>query len=147
MENVSFVSTSQVIDSLSEPYVIDPDSTMACMNHLSQEDWAYISNTQLFDDLFSILFAEGSGDHVVVPSLPCNVADLLTGYDKGIIHGCGLIILLTEAMGTEDQTIFLRAPEMYLSPSQQKQLSLLIQAIQSLNYINELPVLQALKNN
>jgi hypothetical protein len=107
-------------------YTIDSELTIKCMREMSQHAWLHISTGPLFPHFFNELFK----DHHV--ALPPDISTLLEDYDDGVIHACGLIILLCEAMFEGRKEVYLKNPENHLHPCCQLMLVDVIRKIQSL---------------
>lgn len=58
---------------------------------------------------------------------------MLEDYDEGVIHACGLIILLCEAMFEGKKKVFLKNPETNLHPAVVARLMTVIIDIQKLS--------------
>lgn len=107
-------------------YTITSEMTLKCMKEMSQKAWVHISAGPLFQHFFGMLF-RGS------VTLPQEVSVLCEDYDDGVIHGCGLIVLLVEAMFEGRQEVYLAYPETFLHPLQQQWLMSVIMGIQQLS--------------
>jgi hypothetical protein len=92
---------------------INPRNTIACMEKMKQKEWEWITQGELFRELFNMSF---NGSHRGgMPSIPETIEEL-NGGDFGVIHICGLIVLGCEAF-FEGRSIFVRNPETYLHPA------------------------------
>lgn len=109
-----------------DAYTIDSTMTVSCMREMSQKAWEHISTGTLFRHFFDILFQKNV-------ELPVKISSLIEDYDDGVIHGCGLIVLLVEAMFAGKQQVYLKYPETFLHPAQQQWLMTVIMGIQHLS--------------
>lgn len=107
-------------------YTITPEMTVKCMKEMSQRDWVHISTGPLFKHFFDMLFQKNV-------TLPSEISSLCDDYDDGVIHGCGLIVLLVEAMFERLKEVYLSYPETFLHPVQQQWLMSVIMDIQKLS--------------
>lgn len=110
-----------------EALLIDAKATTKCMEGMSQKAWVHISTGPLFQHFFDELFK----DHAV--TLPENIATLIADYDEGVIHACGLIVMLCEAMFERKRKVFLKNPETHLHPAVVARLMTVILDIQKLS--------------
>lgn len=94
-----------------DAFTITPTSTVECMREMSQEAWEHISTGPLFQHFFNELFR----DRPV--KLPATIKALNEDYDDGVIHACGLIILLVESRFESKTKVFLKLPETHLHPA------------------------------
>lgn len=94
-----------------DAYTISPADTVKCMQEMSQKAWVHISTGPLFQHFFGILFKD---DPVTLPE---TIAALNEDYDEGVVHACGLIVLMCEAAFENKQQIFIKTPEAHLHPA------------------------------
>lgn len=107
--------------------LIDVKATIACMEAMSQRAWVHISTGPLFQHLFQALFA----DRPV--TLPAEIDRLRADYDDGVIHACGLIILLVESRFAGRKEVFIKNPETHLHPAVTRCLVSVVQEIQRID--------------
>lgn len=105
---------------------IDPKATAKCMEEMSQKAWEHISTGPLFPHFFGLLFRD------MPVALPKEIKTLLEDYDDGVIHSCGLIIMLCEAMFEARPKVFIKVPETNLHPAASSMLMTTINAIRRL---------------
>ena len=110
---------------------IGPKETAKCMEEMSQAAWVHITTGPLFTELFGELFK----DRPV--KLPTTVKALLEDYDEGVIHACGLIILLCEAMFERKSKVFVKTPEASLHPAVCYRLMTVLMKIMRMGGIND----------
>jgi len=116
-----------------EALLIDSRKTVECMEKMSQRAWEHISTGELFQHLFNMLFRDSG---VKIPVL---IEPLLDG-DIGVIHGCGLIVLLVESRFAGVKKVHIRTPEDHLHPKTQRLLVSVIQEIQKIPNGGEMEV-------
>jgi hypothetical protein len=119
-----------------EAQLIDVEATLGCMRKMSQSAWEHISTGPLFNHFFTMLFPPDDDRHGNV-TLPPKIATLLADYDDGIIHACGLIILLVESRFAGTKKVFIKNPETHLHPAQQRLLVSMIHAIMQIGPDND----------
>lgn len=108
-------------------YTITSEDTLKCMRGMSEAEWVHISTGPLFPHFFKILFPHDS------VQLPATVKELVEDYSEGVVHGCGLIVLLCEAMFDGRPRVFLKNPENHMHPKQQALLMSVILAIRKMS--------------
>lgn len=108
-------------------YTISSKETVKCMEEMSEAAWVHISTGPLFRHFFDMLFKD---EGIVLPS---SVRVLVEDYDTGVVHGCGLIVLLCEAMFERRPQVFLKTPEDHLNPHQQAHLMSVILGIRKIS--------------
>lgn len=91
--------------------LIDVKATTTCMEQMPQRAWEHISTGPLFQHFFSQLF------HDRPVTLPSAIATLLADYDEGVIHACGLIVMLVESRFAGRREVFIKNPETHLHPA------------------------------
>lgn len=109
-----------------EALLVDVKATTKCMEEMSQRAWEHISTGPLFLHFFNKLFADSP------VKLPATIKELLEDYDAGVIHACGLIVLLVEAVLEGKTKVFVKNPETHLHPKEQRHLATVIQEIMGL---------------
>lgn len=107
-----------------DAYTISAEDTKKCMQEISQKAWVHISTGPVFLHLFGIICP--------MVNLPETVETLREDYSDGVIHICGLIILLVEAIWAKHPEIFIKYPETFLHPEQQQKLGILFTEIDKL---------------
>lgn len=113
-----------------DAYTITSEDTIKCMKEMTEAAWEFISTGPLFPFFFDILFP-----HKQV-TLPSSVKVLVEDYSEGVVHGCGLIVLLCEAVFEGKPKIFLKNPENHLHPSQSRLLMSMILKIRKMSGSN-----------
>ena len=108
-------------------YTIDAQMTLKCMADMSQDAWVHISTGPLFQHLFHECLFKGNP-----VKLPATIKALNEDYSEGVIHGCGLIVLLVEAMFAKRKEVYLKYPETHLHPGVVCYLMTMIQEVQKL---------------
>jgi hypothetical protein len=106
--------------------LVDIKATTQCMEQMSQRAWEHISTGPLFQHLFNALFQDRE------VRLPPTISTLLADYDEGVIHACGLIILLVEARLAGKRKMFVKNPETHLHPATQRRIVDVLRMIQSI---------------
>ena len=91
---------------------INPRNTIACMEKMTQQEWEWISNGELFQTLFKMYFDARQFCEIEIPQ---TISELNAG-DMGVIHVAGMIVLGCEAIFAK-QNVFYRNPETYLHPA------------------------------
>jgi DNA topoisomerase VI subunit B len=89
---------------------INPKNTIRTMEDMTQTEWQYISNGDLFKELWNTVFP---GDKAI--KIPTTIEELNSG-DMGCAHVAGMIVLACEAL-FEGKKVFFRTPETYLHPA------------------------------
>lgn len=127
-----------------EALKIDPEATIKCMREMSQRAWVHISTGPLFQDLFQTLYPPDDEQHGNV-TLPAEIKTLLDDYDDGILHACGLIIMLVESRLEGRDKVFIKNPETHLHPAQQRLLVSLIKKIQRIPGPGDAPTIEVVE--
>lgn len=100
--------------------------TTACMAEMSQKAWEFIST----GPLFQALFEELTKDRRV--TLPATIKALNEDYSEGVIHACGLIVMLVEARFAGTKEVFVRTPEDAMHPAWHARLMSLFMMIEKI---------------
>lgn len=95
---------------------INSRNTIDYMEKIDQEKWTHISTGPLFQELFATVFPEDNKQEI-----PATIEEL-SQSDYGLIHVCGMIILICEALFDGKTKIFLRNPENHLHPKTERTL-------------------------
>lgn len=109
-----------------DAYTITATDTIKCMADMSQKAWEHISTGPLFKHFFDTLFQQRP------VTLPESIKVLNEDYDEGVVHACGLIILLVESRFNGVPQVFLKLPETHLHPAVCQMLMTVIYDIQKL---------------
>lgn len=122
------VHQSDIKVEVPEVYTIDSQMTLKCMADMSQQAWEHISTGPLFQHIFNECLFKGNP-----VKLPPTIKALNEDYGDGVIHGCGLIVLLVEAMFAGRSEVYLKYPENHLHPGVQVYLMTMVQEVQKLH--------------
>lgn len=107
-----------------DTYTISSETTVKCMQDMSQQAWEHISTGELFQHLFNMLYDDDA-------YIPATIAEFLE-EDKAAIHSAGLIVQMVEAIFTGKKEVFLRTPEDHMHPRQTQKLMSVILEIQKI---------------
>jgi len=91
---------------------IDCRKTIKTMEQMNQKQWEWISQADIFKNLFNIVF------HDI--TLPNNINDL-NEEDMGVVHVVGMIVLGCEAC-FESKSCFFVNPETFLHPKAEQRI-------------------------
>lgn len=103
------------------------DTTRKVMAEMSQRAWEHISTGPLFKTLYTAFFSAGA-DY----PLPQTIKELNEDCDEGIVHICGMIVLLVESRFAGKKSVFIKNPEIHLHPAQTAHLVTVINMIQKI---------------
>lgn len=107
--------------------VVTFDSTRKVMADMSQRAWVHISTGPLFKTLYTAFFNEGAEY-----PLPVTIKELNEDCDEGVVHICGMIVLLVEARFAGKKSVFVKNPETHLHPAQTANLVTVFNMIQKI---------------
>lgn len=104
---------------------INSRKTIKCMEDMSQRAWEHISTGPLFCHFWNILYKDRM-------KLPKTIKSLIEDYDLGVIHSCGLIVMLVESRFACIDKVFIRTPEDHMHPDTQQKIMSVINEIAKL---------------